>query len=108
VVTKFAEELQKRSPEEQAEYKKDRKEILEFELEAFRDLHPQDVAEVVAEVVAAKLEPQTLVAGLTLEQIAARLSPEQRKKFAGTFVTSGKPSGRRKFLTKGCPKTPTR
>ena len=75
MVTKFAEELQKRSPEEQAEYKKDRKEILEFELEAFRDLHPQDVAEVVA----AKLEPQTLVAGLTPEKIA-RLSPEQRQK----------------------------
>jgi len=76
VVTKFAEELQKRSPEEQAEYKKDRKDILEFELEAFRDLHPQ----AVAEVVAAKLEPQTLVAGLTLEQIAATLSPEQHQK----------------------------
>ena len=74
VAINFVEELKKRSPEEQAEYKKDRKEILEFELEAFRDLYPQDVAEV-----AAKLEPQTLVAGLTPEKIA-RLSPEQRQK----------------------------
>jgi hypothetical protein len=78
----FEEDLQGLSPQERAEQERDWVELIEAEIDMLDRLNPELSAQV-----ASKMKPETLLAGLTPEKIAA-LTPQQRQKILALLSQS--------------------